>query len=106
MICVSATRAPFNSNVKVWPNKQIEDGAVPFDQPHLGGCLFTETLGAYGITGLTNREITPELASRIGAAVLALSLGEGAYVTTSRDAHFGQPMIKRSVITGFLSNRC
>jgi len=90
--------AAIHSNVKVWPNKQIEDGQS-FRPASFGGCLFTELFGAYGITGLTNREITPELASRIGAAYGAF-LGEGAYVTTSRDAHLASRMIKRSVITG------
>ena len=58
--------------------------------------------GAYGISGLCNREITPELATRIGAAYGAY-LGEGAYVTTSRDAHMASRMIKRAMISGLLS---
>jgi mannose-1-phosphate guanylyltransferase/phosphomannomutase len=58
--------------------------------------------GAYGITGLCNREITPELATRIGAAYGAY-LGEGTYVTTSRDAHMASRMIKRAMISGLLS---
>jgi mannose-1-phosphate guanylyltransferase/phosphomannomutase len=91
-----------HSNVKVWPHKRIEDGAVLSTSLIWGDVWARRLFGAYGITGLCNREITPELATRIGAAYGAF-LGEGAYVTTSRDAHMASRMIKRAVISGLLS---
>src|SRR6185436_16944451 len=91
-----------HSNVKVWPHKRIEDGAVLSTSFIWGDVWARRLFGAYGITGLCNREITPELATRIGAAYGAY-LGEGAYVTTSRDAHMASRMIKRALISGLLS---
>ncbi len=91
-----------HSNVKVWPHKRIEDGAILSTSLIWGDIWSRRLFGAYGITGLCNREITPELATRIGAAYGAF-LGEGAYVTTSRDAHMASRMIKRAVISGLLS---
>jgi mannose-1-phosphate guanylyltransferase/phosphomannomutase len=100
--CVIGHAAAIHSNVKVWPHKRIEDGAVLTTSLIWGDVWSRRLFGAYGITGLCNREVTPELATRIGAAYGAF-LGEGAYVTTSRDAHMASRMIKRAVISGLLS---
>jgi mannose-1-phosphate guanylyltransferase / phosphomannomutase len=91
-----------HSNVKIWPHKHVEDGAVLSSSLIWGERWTRRLFGAYGISGLCNREITPELATRIGAAYGAY-LGEGAYVTTSRDAHMASRMIKRAMISGLLS---
>ncbi len=91
-----------HSNVKVWPHKRIEDGAVLSTSLIWGDMWSARLFGANGITGLCNREITPELATRIGAAYGAY-LGEGTYITTSRDAHMASRMIKRAFISGLLS---
>lgn len=100
--CVVGHEASVHSNVKIWPHKRVEDGAV-LSSSLIWGEKWTHRLfGAYGISGLCNREITPELATRIGAAYGAY-LGEGAYVTTSRDAHMASRMIKRAIISGLLS---
>ncbi len=100
--CQIGHASVIHSNVKVWPHKRIEDGAVLSTSLIWGDVWSRRLFGAYGITGLCNREITPELATRIGAAYGAY-LGEGAYVTTSRDAHMASRMIKRAVISGLLS---
>ncbi len=100
--CVIGHAAVIHSNVKVWPHKTIEDGAVLSTSLIWGDVWSRRLFGSYGITGLCNREITPELAARIGAAYGAF-LGEGAYVTTSRDAHLASRMIKRSLVAGLLS---
>lgn len=100
--CDIGQGAAVHSNVKIWPNKRLEDGAV-LSSSLIWGEVWTRRLfSAYGITGLCNREITPELATRIGAAYGAF-LGEGTYVTTSRDAHMASRMIKRAMISGLLS---
>jgi len=100
--CIVGHAAVVHSNVKVWPHKRIEDGAVLSTSLIWGDIWARRLFGAYGITGLCNREITPELSTRIGAAYGAY-LGEGTYVTTSRDAHLASRMIKRAFISGLLS---
>jgi mannose-1-phosphate guanylyltransferase / phosphomannomutase len=92
-----------HSNVKIWPHKRVEDGAVLSSSLIWGEKWTRRLFGAYSISGLCNREITPELATRIGA-VFGAYLGEGAYVTTSRDAHMASRMIKRAFISGLLSS--
>ncbi len=99
---VIGSGARVHSNVKIWPQKHVEDGAVLSTSLVWGERWTRHLFGAYGITGLSNREITPELASRIGAAFGAY-LGEGSYVTTSRDAHVASRMIKRALISGLMS---
>jgi len=100
--CVIGHGAAVHSNVKIWPNKRVEDGAVLSTSLIWGEVWSRRLFGAYGITGLCNREITPELATRIGAAYGAF-IGEGSYVITSRDAHMASRMIKRAIISGLLS---
>ena len=100
--CIVGHESIVHSNVKIWPHKRIEDGAVLSTSLIWGDIWARRLFGAYGITGLCNREITPELATRIGAAYGAY-LGEGTYVTTSRDAHMASRMIKRAFISGLLS---
>jgi mannose-1-phosphate guanylyltransferase/phosphomannomutase len=100
--CEVGQGATVHTNVKIWPHKRVEDGAVLSSSLIWGEKWTRHLFGAYGITGLCNREITPELATRIGAAYGAY-IGEGSYVTTSRDAHMASRMIKRAVISGLLS---
>jgi len=101
--CTVGHGAVVHSNVKIWPQKRVEDGAVLSSSLIWGEKWTRRLFGAYGISGLCNREVTPELATRIGA-VYGAYLGEGAYVTTSRDAHMASRMIKRAIISGLLSS--
>jgi mannose-1-phosphate guanylyltransferase/phosphomannomutase len=100
--CLIGRGTSIHSNVKIWPHKHVEDGAVLSSSLVWGEKWTRRLFGAYGITGLCNREVTPELATRIGAAYGAY-LGEGSYVTTSRDAHMASRMVKRAMISGLLS---
>lgn len=100
--CTIGHGAIVHSHVKIWPNKRLEDGAVLSTSLIWGDVWSHRLFGAYGITGLCNREITPELATRIGAAYGAY-IGEGSYVITSRDSHMASRMIKRALISGLLS---
>lgn len=88
--------------VKVWPYKKIGEGAVLATSLVWGEKWTKSLFGVYGITGLGNIEITPEFATKVGAAYGAF-LGKGAYVITSRDAHPASRMIKRTMISGLLS---
>jgi mannose-1-phosphate guanylyltransferase/phosphomannomutase len=101
--CEIGQAAVVHSNIKMWPNKRVEDGAVLSSSLIWGEKWTRRLFGSYGISGLCNREVTPELATRIGA-VFGAYLGEGTYVTTSRDAHMASRMIKRALISGLLSS--
>jgi mannose-1-phosphate guanylyltransferase / phosphomannomutase len=89
-------------NVKVWPEKVVEERAA-LTQSLIWGEAWERTLfhGAR-VSGIPNFELTPEIAARLGGAYGAL-LGAGAYVVTSRDSDRASRMINRALMTGFLS---
>jgi len=90
------------ADVKVWPHKMVEDGAILSASLVWGQKWSRSLFGAYGITGLANLEISPEFAAKLGACFGA-TLRMGAIVRTSRDNHKAPHMIKRAIISGLLS---
>ncbi len=101
--CTIGREAKIRSNVKIWPHKTLEDGAILATSLIWGEKWSRQLFGGYGISGLGNIEITPEFAAKVGAAYGAY-LGKEAYVITSRDAHRASRMIKRALISGLLSS--
>src|SRR5207247_10259158 len=61
-----------NANVRIWPNKEVEPGAVVRESIIWAGSWKRGLFTSYGLTGLTNVEFTPEFAARLGADVGAL----------------------------------
>ncbi len=100
--CVIGDSAHIKANLKLWPKKFVEEGAILSTslvwQEKWSRMLF----GSSGVTGLVNVEITPEFATKLGAAFGAM-IGKGRYVITSRDSHKASRMIKRTMISGLLS---
>ena len=90
------------ANVKVWPYKEVEDGATLAVSLVWGERWSRSLFGRYGVTGLANIEISPEFASKLGAAFGA-SLGKRQSVITSRDHHKTSRMINRALMAGLLS---
>ncbi len=90
------------ANVKVWPYKEVEDGATLAVSLVWGERWSRSLFGRYGITGVANLEISPEFAAKLGAAFGA-SLGKRRMVITSRDHHKASRMINRALMTGLLS---
>ena len=56
------------ADVKVWPQKVVEDGATLSTSLVWGERWARSLFGAYGVTGLGNIEISPEFAAKLGAA--------------------------------------
>ncbi len=100
--CVIGTEAVVKANVKVWPHKEVEDGAVLSSSLVWGGKWARSLFSAYGIYGLANHEITPEFAAKVGAA-FAATFGKKVVLSTSRDTHKTSRMINRAIMTGMLS---
>jgi len=100
--CVIGTEAEVKANVKVWPHKEVEDGAVLSSSLVWGGKWARSLFSAYGIFGLANHEITPEFAAKVGAA-FAATFGKKVVLSTSRDTHKTSRMINRAIMTGMLS---
>jgi len=100
--CVIGTEAVVKANVKVWPHKVVEDGAVLSSSLIWGEKWARSLFGAYGIYGLANLEISPEFAAKLGAAYAA-TFGRKVVLSTSRDSHKASRMINRAIMTGMLS---
>ena len=92
-----------NANVRIWPNKEVEAGAVVRESIIWAGSWKRGLFSSYGLTGLTNVEFTPEFAARLGAAVGALH-PKGAQLAISRDYTRSSRMIHRAMISGMISS--
>ncbi len=100
--CIIGTEAVVKANVKVWPHKVVEDGAVLSSSLIWGEKWARSLFGAYGIVGLANIEISPEFAAKVGAAYAA-TFGRKVVLSTSRDSHKVSRMVNRAIMTGMLS---
>ena len=101
--CCIGEGSVVKADVKVWPQKVVEDGATLSTSLVWGERWARSLFGAYGITGLGNIEISPEFAAKLGAAFGA-TLREHAIVSTSRDSHRTSRIINRALICGLLSS--
>jgi mannose-1-phosphate guanylyltransferase/phosphomannomutase len=94
--------AVIGANVKIWPSKEVEEGATISSSIIWGSQGRRVLFGRSGISGLVNIDLTPEFGARLGAAFGA-TLPRGAVVTTSRDTHYTPRMIKRGLVAGLPS---
>lgn len=103
--CLIEQGAHVRSNVKIWPGKHIEAGATVTMSLIWGHTWQGSLFGELGVMGLANREISPEFATRLGAAYGAF-LKPGSTVMTARDSGLAARMVKRAVIAGLMSVGC
>ncbi len=96
--CVIEEEAFLSHNVKVYPFKTIEAGAVVNNSVIWESRGQRNLFGPRGVSGLVTVEITPELAVRLASAY-ATTLKKGSVVTTSRDASRAARALKRAVIS-------
>ncbi|MGH7442975.1 MAG: sugar phosphate nucleotidyltransferase, partial [bacterium] len=92
--CVIGRDCLLKAEVKMWPHKRVESGATLSSSLVWGDKWSSTLFDAYGISGVANIEITPEFATKLGAAYGA-SLPLGSTVLVSRDAHKTSRMIDR-----------
>jgi len=94
--------AIIHSNLRIWPDKEIEAGAIVKSSIIWGARGRRVLFGRYGVTGLVNVDLTPEFAAKLGAAFGA-TLPKGSTVTINREPHRSPRMIKRGTISGLPS---
>ncbi len=95
-------RVILKPDVKLWPGKVVETGATVESSLVWGTVKAKNLFGIEGITGLANIEITPEFASKVGAAYGA-NLGLGTRVGVSSDSYPASRMIKEALASGLQS---
>jgi mannose-1-phosphate guanylyltransferase/phosphomannomutase len=101
--CQIGPEATVKADVKLWPYKTVEEGATLSTSLVWGEKWSRSLFGAYGVSGLTNVEITPEFVAKLGAAYGA-TLPEGATMIFSRDLHKSSRLIGRALMSGILSS--
>jgi mannose-1-phosphate guanylyltransferase / phosphomannomutase len=94
--------AVIGANVKIWPSKEVDEGATISTSIIWGSQGRRVLFGRSGISGLVNIDLTPEFCAKLGAAFGA-TLARGTTVTMNRDAHYSSRMLKRAIIAGLPS---
>jgi len=85
--------------IKIWPGKVVEDWAVVHANLVYADRWRTSAFEEGAVTGLTNLELTPEVAARLGAAYGTL-LAPGSTILTARDGHPASRMLRRAFVGG------
>ncbi|AIE84798.1 sugar phosphate nucleotidyltransferase [Fimbriimonas ginsengisoli] len=103
--CLVDVGCNIRPRVKLWPDKIVERGSTVTMSLVWGnkwrGNLFREL----GAAGLSNIEITPDFACRLGSAFGSL-FPQGSRIITFRDSTRSSRMIKRALISSLLSVGC
>ncbi len=89
-------------NVRIWPSKKVEAGAIVNHNLIWGATASRNLFGNRGVSGLANVEIIPEFAVKLGASYGA-TLRPGSQVMVSRDQRPICRMVTRSLISGLMS---
>jgi len=100
--CRIGAGATIKANVKVWPGKIVDDGAIVSSSIVWGEKWNRELFTDSKVSGLGLTELTPEMAVKLGAAFGA-SLGRKQRILTSRDASDASRLLKRSMMCGLMA---
>ncbi len=100
--CKIGKRARLFSNIKLWPNKEVEDGASLSRSLVQEDKWLRELFADARITGISNVEMNPEFGAKLGTAY-GTFIGPGKIVATSRDSDNVSRMMNRAIICGLIS---
>ena len=92
--------AVIKPGVKVWPEKVVESGVVLHESLIWGAKAARTLFGRHGIQGEINRDITPEMAVRLGAVYGSILRGP---VLVSDDGGKPAAALRNAFISGLLS---
>jgi mannose-1-phosphate guanylyltransferase / phosphomannomutase len=101
--CTVGEEAVLHPDIKVYPSKTIEAGAVVNTSVIWESQGRQALFGPRGVSGIVNVEITPELVVRLAGAY-ATTLRKGATVVTARDTSRAARALKRAAIAAFTSS--
>jgi mannose-1-phosphate guanylyltransferase/phosphomannomutase len=101
--CWIGRGASLSSNIKLWPEKVVEEGAVLTRSLVWEDKWLRELFADSRVTGLANIEMNPEFGAKLGAAYGAF-IGSGKTVVTSRDSDNVSRMMNRALICGLVSS--
>ena len=100
--CIINERAVIKPNVKIWPQKVVDSLAI-VDRNIIWGARYAKTIfGESGLSGIINVDISPEFATRLGAAYGSI-FKKGSKVVVSSTTSNSARMFKHAFISGILS---
>jgi mannose-1-phosphate guanylyltransferase / phosphomannomutase len=85
--------------VRIYPFKEVETGSQLFESLIWESRSTARLFGRYGVSGMVNVDLTPDVAVRLAAA-LGTALKRGARVVASREGTPACRLIKRAMISG------
>jgi len=100
--CWIGRKAQLSANIKLWPEKVVEEGAILTRSLVWEDKWLRELFTDSRVTGLSNIEMNPEFGAKLGAAYGAF-IGPGKTVVTCRDADNVSRMMNRALICGLIS---
>lgn len=100
--CWIGRNAQLSSNIKLWPEKVVEEGAILTRSLVWEDKWLRELFSDARVTGLSNIEMNPEFGAKLGAAYGAF-IGAGKTVVTCRDSDNVSRMMNRALICGLIS---
>jgi mannose-1-phosphate guanylyltransferase / phosphomannomutase len=103
--CLIEVGSTIRPRIKIWPDKTVERGSTVTMSLIWGNRWRGQLFRELGVAGLSNIEITPDFATRLGSA-FGSCLPRGSKVVTSRDSTRSSRMLKRALIASLLSVGC
>jgi mannose-1-phosphate guanylyltransferase/phosphomannomutase len=100
--CVIGSKAHLMGNIKLWPSKVVEEGAILTRSLVWEDRWLRELFADARVSGYSNIEMNPEFGARLGAAFGAF-VGAGKTVVTSRDPDNVSRMMNRALMCGLIS---
>jgi len=101
--CVIGRKSRLSANIKLWPEKVVEEGSVVTRSLVWEDRWLRELFRESKVRGVSNIEMNPEFAAKLGAAFGALA-GAGTTVVCSRDSDNVSRMINRAFMCGLMSS--
>ncbi|MGI6778592.1 MAG: sugar phosphate nucleotidyltransferase [Acetivibrionales bacterium] len=100
--CVVNERAIVKPNIKIWPQKVVDPLAI-VDRNIIWGSRYSKSIfGENGLSGIINVDISPEFATRLGAAYGSM-FKKGSRVVVSSTTSNSARMFKHAFMSGILS---
>jgi mannose-1-phosphate guanylyltransferase / phosphomannomutase len=100
--CTVGSSARIRPLLKIWPDKTISSGSIVSMSLVYGAKWPGSLFGGVGVSGLANREITPEYAAKLGEAFGSF-LNPGETIAISRDGNPISGLMCRSLVAGLMS---
>ena len=100
--CVINERAIIKPNIKIWPQKAVDSLAIVDRNIIWGARHFKSVFGEKGLSGIINVDISPEFATRLGAAYGSI-FRKGSKVVVSSTTSNSARMFKHAFVSGILS---